>query len=261
MPLEEKLLMTTSFNLWITCPRPSPQARLRLFCFPYAGGGASVFRTWSDDLPSIEVCPVQLPGRETRLREPPFTRLEPLVEAVLQALRPYITMPFAFFGHSLGALISFELARTLARQNAPGPVRLFVSGRWAPQVQKANSSIHRLPEPEFMAELGRLSGTPAEVLQNAELMELFLPVLRADFEVNETYVYTAGEPLDCPVSAFGGLQDSVTSRDELAAWREQTSGAFVLRMFPGGHFFLHSARALLLRAVAQDLLADGHASR
>lgn len=247
-------MIATSPNSWIAYSRPSPQARICLFCFPYAGSGASIFRTWADDLPSsIQVCPVQLPGREGRLREPLFTHLGPLVATLSRAIRPYLSIPFAFWGHSLGALICFELARTLAQQNAPRPVHLFVSGHSAPQTRPMGSSIHLLPDPEFIAELERLNGTPAQVLQNAELMELLLPVLRADFAVSETYLYTVGEPLDCPISAFGGLQDSTTSRNGLEAWRHQTRGAFTLRMFPGDHFFLHNARAALLHALVQDM--------
>jgi medium-chain acyl-[acyl-carrier-protein] hydrolase len=162
-------------------------------------------------------------------------------------------MPYAFFGHSLGALISFELARSLVRGNRAGPGHLFVAGHSAPQVQSREPPLHQLPEPDLIRELERLKGTPREVLQHSELMALLLPVLRADLSINETYVYTPGALLDCPISAFGGLQDSLASRDDLAAWRDQTRGVFTLRMFPGDHFFLHSDRSLLLRAIAQDL--------
>lgn len=241
-------------NSWVTCPRPNPRAYLRLFCFPYAGGAASAFCTWSDDLPrGVEVCPIQLPGRESRLGEPPFTRLAPLVQALAPAIRPYLDKPFAFFGHSMGATISFELARQLRQQDDPGPVHLFVSGSRAPQIPDPDPPIHHLPEAEFVEELRRFNGTPELVLQNAELMQLFLPLLRADLALHEAYTYTADEPLDCPISAFGGLEDEEVSRDELAAWRDQTRGAFTLRIFPGDHFFLRSARALLLWAVSQDL--------
>lgn len=247
-------MIATNINSWVTCPKPKAQARLRLFCFPYAGGGASIFRTWPDDLPpSIQICSIQLPGRESRLREPCFTRLEPLVQALVQALSPYLDVPYAFFGHSLGALIGFELARALVRENRPSPVHLFVSGHSAPQVQSLDPPIHQLPEPDFIKELRHLNGTPGEVLQNAELMALLLPVLRADFAINETYVYIPGTLLDCPISAFGGLQDSLVSRDGLAAWCDQTYSTFALRMFPGDHFFLHSARPPLLRAIVHDL--------
>jgi medium-chain acyl-[acyl-carrier-protein] hydrolase len=239
---------------WIVRPKPNPQAHLRLFCFPYAGGGALVFRTWPDDLPpDVEVCAVQLPGRESRLKEPLFTRLSPLVQTLSHVLEPHLDVPFAFFGHSVGTLVSFELARQFRRQNAPGPVHLFVSGRWAPQLPDPYPPIHQLPESEFVEELRRFNGTPELVLQHAELMALLLPILRADFEINETYVYTAGEPLDCPISAYGGLQDARASREGLEGWRVHTRGDFVLRVFPGDHFFLHSARSLVLQTLSREL--------
>lgn len=245
-------MMTT--NSWITHPRLNPQAHLRLFCFPYAGGGASVFYAWSDDLPRyFEVCPIQLPGREGRLGELPFTRLSSIVPPLVQALQPYLNLPFAFFGHSLGATLSFEVARQLCRRNDPSPIHLFVSGSSAPQIPLRNPPIHQLPETEFKAELRRFNGTPEAVLENEELMQLLLPLLRADFAAHETYVYTADAPLSCPISAFGGLQDTEVSHDDLAAWQEQTRSIFTLRMFPGDHFFLHSARKLLLQSMSQDL--------
>ena len=249
-----KSVCGTKTNLWLACPRPNPQANLRLFCFPYSGAGASIYYPWSDTLPAtIEVCPIQLPGRETRLAEPPFTRLPPLVKAAAQALLPHLDKPFAFFGHSLGALVSFELARHLQRQRGPRPVHLFASGHSAPQLPDRDPPIHALPEPEFVARLRHLNGMAKEVLENAELMQLLLPILRADFEICETYVYEAGEPLDCPVSAFGGLRDEYMSREGLEAWRKHTIASFSLRMFPGDHFYLNTDRLLLLRALAQDL--------
>jgi medium-chain acyl-[acyl-carrier-protein] hydrolase len=201
----------------------------------------------------VEICPIQLPGRESRLGEPPFTRLELLLETLVPAIQPYLDKPFAFFGHSMGATISFKLARQLCAQHAPTPVHLFVSGSCAPQIPDPDPPIHHLPDAEFVEELRRFNGTPEAVLQNAELMQLFLPILRADFALHETYVYAAGEPLDCPISAFGGLEDGEVSRDDLAAWRDQTRGAFTLRMFPGDHFFLRSARPHLLQAMSQNL--------
>lgn len=240
---------------WIQHGQPKLRSRLRLFCFPYAGGGASIFRTWSENLPpDIEVCPVQLPGRESRLLETPFTHIPSLIEPLAQALLPYMDKPYAFFGHSMGALVSFELARSLRRQHSIGPVRLFVSGRRAPQLPDPDSPIHHLPESAFLDELRRLQGTAEEVLRDTELLQLLLPLLRADFAMCETYLYTSGEPLACPISAFGGLQDDEVPRYELAAWREQTWGTFKLRFFVGNHFFLHTARTSLLQALSQDLL-------
>ena len=248
----------TALDSWIAYRMPSPQARLRLFCFPYAGGGVSIFRAWSDSLPAdVEVCPVQLPGRGTRLMEPPFTRLSPLIEALTQALFPLLDKPFAFFGHSLGALVSFELARQLRREYAVQPVRLFISADRAPQIPNRDPPIHSLPEGEFLVELRRLNGTPREVLEDEELRQIMLPLLRADFAVYETYGYSTEPPLNCPISAFGGLQDHRVSRGDLDAWRDQTSVSFSLRMFPGDHFFLNTTQPVLLRVLSQELRGAG----
>jgi medium-chain acyl-[acyl-carrier-protein] hydrolase len=153
----------------------------------------------------------------------------------------------------MGGLVSFELTRLLRREYGLSPVHLFVSGHRAPQVPDPDPPIHALPESEFLQELRRFNGTPEAVLENAELMQLLLPTLRADFAVIETYAYTPETPFDCPITAFGGLQDREASCDELEAWREQTNASFVLQMFPGDHFFLHSAEPLLLQSVSQKL--------
>ncbi len=185
--------------------------------------------------------------------ERPFTQLEPLVPTLASALLPYLDKPFAFFGHSMGGLVSFELARLLRREYGLSPVHLFVSAHRAPQVPDPDAPIHALPNPEFLQELRRYNGTPEAVLENAELMQLLLPTLRADFAVVETYAYTPEQPLDCPITAFGGLDDREVSSNELEAWREQTKASFVLKMFPGDHFFLDSAKPLLLQSLSQKL--------
>jgi medium-chain acyl-[acyl-carrier-protein] hydrolase len=239
---------------WLAYREVNPRARLRMFCFPYAGGGASAYRGWASSVPSnVEVCPVQLPGRESRLREQPFTRPEALIQAVADALIPYMDMPFVFFGHSMGGMISFELSRELRRRGKTLPLHLFVSGRRAPHVPAREDPIHDLPEPEFIERLRDLNGTPEEVLQHEELMKLLTPVLRADFAVNETYEFTVEEPLEPGLSAFGGLGDEEVTRDDLDLWRQHTKGKFRLRMMPGDHFFLHSAKDLITEAVARDL--------
>jgi medium-chain acyl-[acyl-carrier-protein] hydrolase len=247
-------MVTRNWLAFTNLNRLSHPVHLRLFCFPYAGGGASVFRTWAQQAPAgIEVCPVQLPGRENYLQEPPYTRLKPLVQALVPVIVPYLDRPFAFFGHSMGALISFELACRLRQQFDLKPVHLFVSGYRAPQLPRPNCSIHNLPESEFIEELRRLDGSPEDVLQNVELMELLLPVLRADFELCETYTYSQAGPLDCPLTAFGGWQDIIVGYEDLAAWREQTQASFRLQMYPGNHFFLNNTHLPLLRAVSQEL--------
>ena len=229
---------------------------MRLFCFPYAGGGDSIFRSWQKGLPeTIEVCPVQLPGRGSRITEPPFTELSPLVRGAGRALAPHLNKPFAFFGHSMGALVGFELARHLRRDCGPQPVRLFVSGRCGPQALR-DPFTGDLPDSEFPEMLRRYNGTPKEVLENPELMKLVLPAVRADFAVCKSYVYTPEPPFSFPVTAFGGLEDRSVSRDCIEGWREHTTGPFVLRMLPGDHFFLNTSRSLLLEAISKELERD-----
>jgi medium-chain acyl-[acyl-carrier-protein] hydrolase len=169
-------MISQSDYQWFTCSHPNTQASLRLFCFPYAGGRATLFRNWASLLPStVEVCAIELPGRGIRLKEPKFTRLAPLVQAIAQVILPYLDRPFAFFGHSMGSLIGFELARLLDNQYQQAPACLFVSGRCAPQVQQSNPPIHNLPEVDFLEALRRLNGTPTEILNNIELMQMLVP--------------------------------------------------------------------------------------
>lgn len=248
-------MSTIDTSAWLYMPRANPQAQMRLFCFPYAGGNASVFRTWPDYLSDdIEVCAVQLPGRSQRMKEPPFTHLPHLVNALVPILvDEYLEQPFALFGHSMGAIIAFEVARALHQRYGLLPERLFVSARRAPQVPLTRPLLHQLPPAEFADALRNLGGTPDSVLENAELLKLFLPMLRADFTLTETYMYDRDAPLPCPLSAFGGTFDPLVSHDSLEAWRTQTREAFKLRMFTGGHFFINSQRSALLQALESDL--------
>lgn len=239
---------------WIVGPGLAAQARLRLFCFPYGGGGAALYRDWSAAMPAgVAVCPVQLPGRENRLGEPPFRRLEPLVKAAAAALTPYLDHPFALFGHSMGAVTSFELTRELRRRGFR-PAALLVSAFRAPHLPDPDPPIFHLPDQEFIQELIELGGTPPEVLGNAELMQLVLPRLRADLEICDTYRYAPESPLTCPLAVFGGEGDREVSPEELAGWREHTTGPFRLRLFPGGHFYFHEANDALKQAVAAELV-------
>jgi medium-chain acyl-[acyl-carrier-protein] hydrolase len=244
----------TSTNQWFSFLRVRPRAQLRLFCFPYAGGNSMMFRSWLNHLPeSVELCAVQLPGRGVRLCEPQFTRITSLVTAVAEAMLPYCDKPFAFFGHSMGAIVSFELARHLRREHCPQPVQLFVSGRRAPHIPDTDEPTYNLPKAEFIEELRRIKGTPGEVLSNPELMQMILPTLRADFEACHTYECVPEEPLSGAIAGYGGLEDGEEDKRKIEAWREVTSGPFSLRMFPGGHFFLHTSESLFLRALSRDL--------
>jgi medium-chain acyl-[acyl-carrier-protein] hydrolase len=236
----------------------NPAADLILFCFPYAGGGTLTYRHWSKNLPTqVEVCPVQLPGRGNRLRETPFTRMEPLVKAIRREIGFYLDKPFAFFGHSMGAIICFEIARLLQREGATLPLRLFVSGRRAPQLSEPRMPTYHLPDSEFIQDLHRLNGTPAEILNHPEVMQVVLPYLRADFEVIQTYTYMDGPPLNIPLTAIGGLADFEISREHLEGWCAQTNRTCSVRMLPGDHFYLTTNQELLLPLLAQELYRDG----
>jgi medium-chain acyl-[acyl-carrier-protein] hydrolase len=234
--------------------RSTDPPRLRLFCFPHSGAAASVFYPWLRHLPaSIELYPVQYPGRGTRLAEPAFSRLQPLVENLLAEMPAYLDIPFAFFGHSLGALVGFEVACALSAANLPPPLHLFVSGHPAPHLPADSPPTYNLPDDQFIEKLRQMNGISEEMLQEAELMEMLLPILRADFEASETYIFTPKPPLPCPLTALGGLHDQYVSRSALEAWGQQTSRAFTVRVFPGDHFYLNTAQPLLLESIIRTL--------
>ncbi|WPZ32671.1 alpha/beta fold hydrolase [Thalassobaculum sp. OXR-137] len=242
---------------WIRPAQPRPDAALRLFCLPYAGGGASIYRTWGEALPDwLEVCAVQLPGREERIGEPAFRQVDRLLPVLLDRLRPHLDRPYALFGHSMGAVIAYETARALEAEGG-GPVHLIVSGQRAPHLPLNRPPSYHLSEPAFQERLRVLNGTPAPVLQEPELMKMVLPLLRCDFELSETYRRQRAEPLACPITALGGRDDGEVDPAGVEAWRETTRGPAEIRMFAGDHFFLHGQRRVLLDTVARCL--RGHA--
>ena len=246
---------TVPVGRWVLPPRSEPPAALRLFCLPYAGGGASVFRDWPKLLPSqIAVYPVQLPGREAHVREKPFSQAGPLAQALAEHLQPYLDVPFALFGHSMGAVVAFELARQLRRHYRLTPTYLIVAGRRAPQLPNRETPIYQLPDAAFLEEVQRrYNAIPDVVRANPELLALFLPGLRGDFTLLDTYACTPEEPLACPVAALGGEKDPDVTADDLQAWRTQTSGPFTWNMLPGGHFFVNTARDQVVRVVTEAL--------
>jgi medium-chain acyl-[acyl-carrier-protein] hydrolase len=234
--------------------QPDARAQLRLFCFPNAGGGVATLYAWLRGLPnSIQVCPLQLPGRENRWQEPAVNRLPPLVADLADAIAPLMDAPFAFFGHSLGALLAFELARELRRRGRRGCLKLLASARLAPQESITVPPICELSEPQFLAALqARFGAIPDALLADRELLTMYLPVLRADLEMIEKYVYRPEPPLDCPISVFGGTDDPTVTRSQLEGWCEQTTGGFSLTMFSGDHFYPRLSRDGFVEAVREQ---------
>lgn len=235
---------------------PNSGVRLRLFCFPFAGGGASAYRQWSAYFtPEIEVCPIQPPGREGRWGEPAFTDLFDLVENLAEVFGPLTGQPFAFFGHSMGGLIAFELTRELRRRGGRLPSWLMVSGARAPHLRSLSPPLHRLPDQAFVREVTKFNDLPEQILSSPEYLELLLPALRCDLTLVETYRYRKEAPLPCPISAFAGRDDRRAPCPVVAAWRAQTAASFTCRVIAGDHFFLFSAQDEMLAAVAADLRA------
>lgn len=238
---------------WVLRYRPNDLARLRLFCFPYAGGRASIFRSWMDGLPSdMEICSIQLPGREERLREPPYKRLAPLVQALADAIAPYLDRPFAFYGHSMGALVSFEVARELRKKYDRQPVALHLAAFRAPQLPNPNIKIYHLPTEVFKVVL-RADGIPETILQNDELMQLMLPTLRADYEVCDTYEYREEPPLSCPFFLYCGQEDVRIREADMQGWPVHTLEQSRLTLVPGSHLFLHTAQDFLISEISRSL--------
>ncbi|MGA3096658.1 MAG: alpha/beta fold hydrolase, partial [Bryobacteraceae bacterium] len=223
----------------------------RLFCFPYAGGGAAAFAGWR--LAGVAVRPIRLPGRESRAAEAPYERMGALVEALAAAIEGYLERPFAFFGHSMGAAVAFELARLLRKRGLPQPRLLVASGARAPQFRRHYAPPPDPSEEQFLAELRRLGGIPAEAMEDPAVLRAILPALTADAALYRRYVYTEDAPLSLPIRAYGGSGDPHILPEHLQAWREQTTAGFEVRMFAGGHFFPHESRAEALAALEADL--------
>ncbi|MFC8246911.1 thioesterase II family protein [Streptomyces chartreusis] len=252
--------MTTAlsdFDRWVLRPAPRTAPLLRLVCVPYAGGGTAAFQGWSDLLPeTIEPWFLRLPGREARFREEPRTDVPVLVKEAAAVLGPALDGPYALFGHSLGALIAFELARELRRSYGKEPVHLSVSARSAPHLPLRHAVVHQLPDDLLLEALDqRFNAIPPAIRDDPQMRALYLPVLRADVTLLETYAHTPAAPLSCPVTAYGGEDDPEFGPGELEGWEQHTASAYRLRVFPGGHFFLNSCRADLVADIAGDLHA------
>lgn len=236
-----------------TRPHRTERGSVQLICLPPAGAGASRYREWPAHLPDhVKVVPLALPGRESRFHEAAIDSMDRLVDQLLREVSSHVERPFAFFGHSMGALLAFELIRRL-RPLGFEPVRFFAAGCGAPHLARIGPDRHTLPDHEFMTSVQELNGIPAEVLQHPDYVELVLPTLRSDFTLVETYVFRPRRALRCPVSAFGGLRDPEVGRGDLDAWSHHTTGRFTVHVLPGDHFFVDSSRKDLLGLVAREL--------
>lgn len=241
-------------EIWCAATEAKPAALARLLCFPYAGANASIFSAWHRQLPvHLEVRGIQLPGRRNRLSEASFTRMLPLVNELGEALVPFLDRPFIFFGHSMGAIVSFEIARWLRRNRKPTPDTLFVSARRAPQIPDKSAALHLMSDAEFITEIRHLSGTPPELLDDPHILRMILPALRADTELCETYQYTSDVPLSCPIVAFCGQDDAEETPERMQEWAAQTTANFHLHVLAGDHFFIHSSECELFELLRNEM--------
>ncbi|MFI7673226.1 thioesterase II family protein [Actinophytocola sp. NPDC049390] len=241
---------------WLSRPVPRPDADVELFCLPYAGAGASVYRGWAAAFgPRVEVTAVRLPGRENRIRERP--EVDPV--AVASVINATATRPYALFGHSMGARLGFEVIRELRRTGGPLPVRLYPSGSLPPD-QRSRSALDGLsvlPDDELVARLAAAGGVPDAVLAMPELVDMLLPVLRSDLTWVDDYEFVPDEPLPVPVVAFAGTADSIAEASRMNGWAAHTSARFTLHTLPGGHFFLHDHAGTITSTIEADLFSQG----
>jgi medium-chain acyl-[acyl-carrier-protein] hydrolase len=239
---------------WIFRPVPRPHARLRLFCFPYAGGGASIFRQWAEVLPeNIELLGVRLPGRENRISERAFDDWQALLPVLADMVTSHADRPYALFGHSLGGAMTYEITRAIESAGGNRPELLIVSGIRSPETPLYRAPIFALPLPEFIAGLRDMNGTPAEILDNRDLMAFFEPTLRADIRLADTWSSPPDVRLGTGIVAFSGTEDHIASEQDMRGWQQRTSSSFAQYVFEGDHFFIHSPDNFIVDTIAQVL--------
>jgi len=244
-------------SVWIRRFHPAPDSRVRLVCLPHAGGSASFFFPVSQALsPSVDVLSLQYPGRQDRRLDPRIENIGEYADAIAAELKPWLDLPIAFFGHSMGAVLAFEVTRRLEAADPEfSPVALFASGRRAPSRYR-DENVHRRDDDGIVREMKALSGTDARVLGNEEILRMVMPAIRSDYKAIETYRSEPDAAVRAPITVLTGDSDPRTSRDEAEAWRSHTTGAFDIRVFPGGHFFLANHQAEITNLVSEALSAS-----
>lgn len=226
-------------DTWFVRQKRKVLPRLRLFCFPYAGGGASVFRNWAAELGTdIELAALQLPGREGRMGEAARSDMLALSREVAEAMQPHVDTPYVICGHSMGALLAYTVCLALRQGGETLPERLIVSAARPPHIPEA-APLHHLSDEEFKNALRRFSGTPEAILDNEELMEIFLPMLRADFALEETYCHAPADALPMPITAISGIYDREVCPEDMTLWAGYSTGGFEQHRIEGGHFFIN----------------------
>lgn len=246
---------SASYAPWFLPLRPGKRGLVRLVCFPYAGGGSAVFRPWARLMPEeFELFCLQMPGREARLADSPRTDFPALAAEIAQALVKLPAMPTAFFGHSLGSLLAYEVAH-LVQGFPASPRKLLLSGCSPPHVRREEvdeEPVWQLSDDAFLEKIRELNGTPDEILQNAEMMDLIMPMLRADFRLADGIDPSPRQVL-APICAFGGKEDSEASEEDIREWKHYSTAIFSYRMFPGDHFFINSHREMVCRTIVDEL--------
>jgi medium-chain acyl-[acyl-carrier-protein] hydrolase len=247
-------------NNWIVNPRPRPQADLRLICFPYAGGGAASFFSWADLLPTnIELIAIQPPGRASRIDEPPINEMDQLVDSLMSVADLLVDKPYVVFGHSLGSRVAFEFMRRCQSAGQRLPQHFIASASRGPHVRSLKEAISDLPDDAFLQELKRLNGTPEEILNNKELMAIYLPLIRADFKISESYHLETDVQFDLPLTVFGGTCDHDVPERHLNSWQDLFTQPLSLHLVNGDHFFIdNNKRGLLAKigAIFNDCLSQ-----
>lgn len=238
---------------WFIIPQPNTEATHRLFCFHYAGGNGQIFYPWVKELdPSIELVAIQLPGHGTRFNEPLATSMDSIVDSLGEQIVDYLDKPYTFFGHSLGGLMAYALTHWLQKKFLPLPDCLYVSGKRPPHIAKEKMISH-LPDAIFLEEATKYNGVPSDILQNQEFLDVWLPILRADFQVLETYISPQDYSLSCDLVGLGGLDDIMVPPSSVKMWSPYTSGAFSSFFYPGNHFYINTEYAQIIKLILQKI--------